>query len=197
MINVIWALMVVGGIAYAALNGRIDAITGSAIQSAENAVAVSFKLIGVMCLWLGIMKLAERSGLMRIAAFLLRPITRFIFPGVPKNHPAMGAIVMTMSANMLGLGNAATPLGIKAMQQLQELNQNKTAASAPMCTFLAVCTTGFTLVPATVIALRSAAGSESPTEIVGVTILASLIATIAALTADFLFRTIYFSMKRK
>lgn len=197
MINVIWALMVVGGIAYAALNGRIDAITGSAIQSAENAVAVSFKLIGVMCLWLGIMKLAERSGLMRIAAFLLRPITRFIFPGVPKNHPAMGAIVMTMSANMLGLGNAATPLGIKAMQQLQELNQNKTAASAPMCTFLAVCTTGFTLVPATVIALRSAAGSESPAEIVGVTILASLIATIAALTADFLFRTIYFSMKGK
>lgn len=197
MINIIWALMIVGGIAYAALHGRIDVITGSAIQSAENAVAVSFKLIGIMCLWLGIMKLAERSGLMRIAAFLLRPITRFIFPGVPKNHPAMGAIVMTMSANMLGLGNAATPLGIKAMQQLQQLNPDKTAASAPMCTFLAVCTTGFTLVPATVIALRSAAGSESPAEIVGVTILASFIATIAALTADFLFRTIYFSMKGK
>lgn len=197
MINMIWAFMIIGGIVFAAINGRIDLITGSAIHSAESAVILSLKLIGIMCLWLGIMKIAEQAGMIKLISFLLRPITKVIFRSVPKDHPAMGAIVMTMSANMLGLGNAATPLGIKAMQELQKLNSEKKSASAAMCTFLAICTTGFTLVPATVIALRSAAGSVNPTEIVGVTILVSLLATGIALMADFLFRTIYFTFVRR
>lgn len=197
MINFIWALMIVGGISYAALHGRVEVVTGSAIRSAESAVVLSFKLIGIMCLWLGIMKLADRSGLMKLFARLLRPVTSLIFPSVPKDHPAMGAIVMTISANMLGLGNAATPLGIKAMQELQKLNREKDTASAAMCTFLAVCTTGFTMVPATVIALRSAAGSANPAEIVGVTILVSLIATTAVLIVDFFFRMVYFTLLRR
>lgn len=195
--NYIWALMIVGGILYAAVGGRVEVITASAIRSAESAVLLSFHLIGIMCLWLGMMKLAERAGLVRIVSILLRPLTNLVFPSIPKGHPAMGAIVMTMSANLLGLGNAATPMGIKAMQEMQKLNRDKHTASPAMCTFLAVCTTGFTLVPATVIALRSAAGSANPAEIVGVTILVSLIATVAALLVDFLFRTAYFTWRRR
>ncbi|MEG6585682.1 nucleoside recognition domain-containing protein [Dendrosporobacter sp. 1207_IL3150] len=191
MINVIWMLLLVIGIIYAGINGRIEIVTSSAISAAEGAVTLSFKLIGVMCLWLGIMKIAELSGLIKVFAYLLSPITQLLFPSVPRNHPAMGAIVMTISANMLGLGNAATPLGIKAMNELQKLNSNKDTASDAMCTLLALCTTGFTLVPATVIALRSAAGSTAPAEIVGATIMVSLTATVVAILADRILRSIY------
>lgn len=191
MINVIWLLFLVIGILYAGWQGRIEIVTQAAISAAEGAVGLSFKLIGVMCLWLGIMKIAEAGGMIRLFARLLSPVTMLLFPSVPKQHPAMGAIVMTISANMLGLGNAATPLGIKAMQELQKLNVKKDTASDAMCTLLALCTTGFTLVPATIIALRSAAGSANPAEIVGTTIMVSLIATAAAILADRLCRTVY------
>lgn len=191
MINFIWMLFMVIGIVYAGWQGRIEVVTQSAISAAEGAVILSFKLIGVMCLWLGIMKIAELAGMIKLFAILLSPITRFLFPSVPKKHPAMGAIVMTISANMLGLGNAATPLGIKAMQELQKLNLKKDTASDAMCTLLALCTTGFTLVPATIIALRSAAGSINPAEIVGATIMVSLTATFTAILADRFCRALY------
>lgn len=197
LINVIWGILLIGGILFAAINGNIDIITDSAMGAAEAAVILSFKLIGIMCLWLGMMKLADRSGLIKLLAILLRPFTCIIFRGVPKNHPAMGAIVMTISANLLGLGNAATPLGIKAMQELQKINGSKNTASPAMCTLLALCTTGFTLVPATVIALRSAAGSSNPSEIVGVTLLVSFVATVIVLCADFICRSIYFRVCRR
>lgn len=193
MINFIWVLLIVSGIFYAAYHGRIEIVTQSAISAAEGAVSLSLKLIGVMCLWLGIMKIAELSGIVRLFAILLSPVIRFLFPGVPRNHPAMGAIVMTISANMMGLGNAVTPLGIKAMQELQSLNNKKDTASASMCTLLALCTAGFTLVPATIIALRSAAGSVNPTEIVGTTLIVSLTATIAVIIADRICRVIFAS----
>ncbi|GBG54986.1 nucleoside recognition protein [Sporomusaceae bacterium FL31] len=191
MINFIWMLFMVIGIVYAGWQGRIEVVTQSAISAAEGAVILSFKLIGVMCLWLGIMKIAELAGMIKLFAILLSPLTRFLFPSVPKKHPAMGAIVMTISANMLGLGNAATPLGIKAMQELQKLNLKKDTASDAMCTLLALCTTGFTLVPATIIALRSAAGSVNPAEIVGATIMVSLTATFTAILADRFCRALY------
>jgi len=197
MINVIWVLLMAGGIIYAGFHGRIELVTKSAISASEDAVTLSFKLIGVMCLWLGIMKIAEAAGVVRIISRLLSPIIRLLFPSVPSNHPAMGAIIMTLSANMLGLGNAVTPLGIKAMQELQKLNVKKDTASPAMCTLLALCTTGFTLVPATIIALRSAAGSVSPAEIVGATLTVSLIATIVAIAADRIFRTIYSVRSRR
>lgn len=184
-------LFMVIGIAYAGWQGRIEVVTQSAISAAEGAVVLSFKLIGVMCLWLGIMKIAELAGMIKLFARLLSPLTRLLFPSVPKKHPAMGAIVMTISANMLGLGNAATPLGIKAMQELQKLNLKKDTASDAMCTLLALCTTGFTLVPATIIALRSAAGSVNPAEIVGATIMVSLTATLTAILADRFCRALY------
>ena len=197
MINIIWGFMILSGIMYAAVTGRIEIITSAALLAAEDAVKLSFQLIGIMCLWLGIMKLAEKSGLVQVISFLLRPVTRLIFPSIPHNHKAMGAIVMTISANMLGLGNAATPLGIKAMQELQTLNKTKDTATKEMCTFLAICTTGFTLIPATVIALRSATGSANPSEIVGVTLIVSFLATIMVLIADFLFRNFIWIWSRR
>lgn len=196
MINFIWGLMMIAGVGYAAFNGNIQAVTDAAIMAAESAVKLSLQLVGIMCLWLGMMKLAEKAGLISCVSFLLRPLTKWIFPGIPARHKAMGAIVMTLSANMLGLGNAATPLGIKAMQELQSLNPHKDTATREMCTFLALCTTGFTLVPATVIALRSATGSANPSEIVGVTLLVSLCATLIVLAADFLVRNLYFLKAR-
>lgn len=184
MINIIWLVLLLTGILYAALQGRVDVVTQSAITGAEGAVSLSLKLIGVMCLWLGMMKIAEKAGIVRLISRLLSPVICFLFPSVPKKHPAMGAIVMTLSANLLGLGNAVTPLGIKAMQALQELNGKKDTASDAMCTLLGLCTAGFTLIPATMIAIRSAAGSENPTEIVGSTLLVSLMATVGVVMAD-------------
>lgn len=191
MINLVWLLLMASGIIYAGMNGRIEVVTASAISAAKNAVELSLNLIGVMCLWLGIMKIAELSGLIRIISYILQPVVGFLFPTVPKNHPAMGAIILTLSANMLGLGNAVTPLGIKAMQELQTINPQKDTATKAMCTLLALCTTGFTLVPATIIALRSAAGSVNPTEIVGSTLVVSLFATIFVLIIDRLCQVIF------
>lgn len=191
MINVIWLVLMACGIIYAGINGRIEVVTTSAISAAKSAVELSINLIGVMCLWLGIMRIAELSGLIKVISYILNPIIGLLFPSVPKNHPAMGAIIMTISANMLGLGNAVTPLGIKAMQQLQTLNPKKDTATPAMCTLLALCTTGFTLVPATIIALRSAAGSVNPAEIVGPTLFVSLFATILVLIVDRLCRALF------
>jgi len=184
MINVIWLLLIVAGVVCAGWQGQIEVVTQSALNAAEQAVELSFKLIGVMSLWLGLMKIADRSGLVATLSKFLSPLIQVLFPSVPKQHPAMGAIIMTLCANMIGLGNAVTPLGIKAMQELQKLNPKKDTASDAMCTLLALCTTGFTLVPATVIALRSAAGSTDPTAIVGATIIVSFTATSVVLIAD-------------
>lgn len=184
MINVIWVGMLVIGVVMGGINGRIEQVTAASLQAAEAAVSLSFKLIGVMSLWLGIMKIAEKSGIIRCCTYLIRPLTRYLFPSIPKDHPALGAIMMLLSANALGLGNAATPLGLKAMQELQKLNTDKETASEAMCTLLALTTAGFTLVPATVIALRSAAGSLNPTEIVATTLMASLAANTAVILGD-------------
>ncbi len=183
--------MLVGGIFVAGITGKTQLITQCAISGAQQAVEVSFKLIGVMCLWLGIMKIAEEAGIIRIISRIMGPFVRFFFPDIPRSHPAMGAIVITISANMLGLGNAVTPLGIKAMQELQELNPNKDTATPAMCTLLALCTAGFTLVPATIIAIRYAAGSLNPASIIGPTLITSSVTTISVLCADFLCRTIF------
>lgn len=193
MINVIWLVLMAGGIIFAAVSGRVDQVTQAALGAAEQAVDLAFKLTGVMCLWLGVMKIAERAGLVRLISIVVGPLVHLIFPSVPRSHPATGAIIMTISANMLGLGNAVTPLGIKSMQELQKLNKDKDAASPAMCTLLALCTTGFTLVPATVIAIRAAAGSVAPAEIVGATLTVSLIATLVVLIADRICRATYYA----
>jgi len=183
MINVIWFLLIAIGIIYGGINGQIEAVTDSAINSVKLAVDLSLGLIGVMALWLGIMKIAEEAGLVELLARAVKPVTVKLFPDVPADHPAMGAIIMNLAANMLGLGNAATPLGLKAMQELQKLNKFKDTATNAMCTFLAINTSSVQLIPATVIALRASAGSLNPAEIIGTTLVATTCSTVAGIIA--------------
>ncbi|MEA1960057.1 MAG: nucleoside recognition domain-containing protein [Bacillota bacterium] len=189
MLNLIWLLLLASGIIVAALNGNIEVVTSAALSAASGAVEVCFDLVGIMALWLGIMKIAEQGGLIKTLARVLRPIMKKIFPTVPHDHPAMGAIILNLSANMLGLGNAATPFGMKAMQELQELNHNSNEASGAMCTFLALNTSCITLIPATIIGVRVSFSSSNPTEIVGACIFATAIAMTIAISLDYWFRT--------
>ena len=180
MLNYIWFGMMAIAVVVGAVTGRIEAVTDAAIDMAKTAVTISIGLIGIMALWLGIMKIAEESGLIRIIARALKPITVRLFPDVPADHPAMGSIVLNMSANMLGLGNAATPLGLKAMEELQELNPHKDTASNAMVMFLAINTSSVQLIlPATVVALMGGVASQ----IFIPTILATLCSTIAAIVS--------------
>lgn len=180
--------MICISILVAGLTGKIAVITPSIFSAAEQAVTLVIGLISVMTFWLGIMKLVEHSGLIEIIKVILRPVVRLLFPSIPRHHPAMNAILMNMSANLLGMGNAATPFGIKAMEEMQELNLHRERASDEMCTFLALNTSSLSLLPTTVIGLRAAAGSLNPTEIVGTTLLASACSCLAALAADRLLR---------
>ena len=152
------------------------------IKSAKTAVELSIGLIGIMALWLGIMKIAEQAGIIAALGKLLKPVTTRIFPDVPADHPAMGAMIMNISANILGLANAATPFGLKAMEELDKLNPKKGTATDAMCTFLVINTGNLQLVPATVIAIRAAAGSSNPTEILGPVIVATFITLIIGVT---------------
>jgi spore maturation protein A len=180
MLNYIWFGMMAIGVIVGIFNGTIDEVTQAAIDMAKVAVEIAIGLIGIMALWLGIMKISEESGLIRIIAKGLKPITLRLFPDVPADHPAIGSIVLNMSANMLGLGNAATPLGLKAMEELQELNEKKDTATNAMVMFLAINTSSVQLIlPATVVALMGATASE----IFVTTILATLLSTIAAIIA--------------
>lgn len=188
MINVIWMGMILVGFIFAAINGNIDSVTKAAFDGAQTGVTVSFGLISVLVFWLGMMRLAEDSGMLAKVAKLMGPIVRFLFPDVPKNHAAMGYILSNMSANLFGLGNAATPMGIKAMQELQKLNPDKDTATPAMCTLLALNTASITIIPTTLIAIRMNYQSASPTEIVGTTLLATAVATLAAIAADRWFR---------
>ncbi|MEX2416165.1 MAG: nucleoside recognition domain-containing protein [Paenibacillaceae bacterium] len=189
MVNWIWLFFITIGFLFAAVNGRIDLVTEALFEGAKSGVTVCFGLISILVFWLGIMRIAEQSGLLDKLAVLLRPIVSFLFPDVPKDHPAIGYILSNMSANILGLGNAATPMGIKAMQELQKLNPDPKSATPAMCTLLAINTSSITLIPTTIIAIRMSYGSANPTEIIGTTLLATMVATIAAIAADRWYRS--------
>ncbi len=184
MINIIWFLLLVVGIGAAAAQGDIGLVTKATMEGAEQAISIAFGLIGIIAFWSGMMRVAEQAGIMHILAKLMRPIAKILFPEIPKNHPAMGAVLLSISANLLGLGNACTPLGIKAMQELQSLNGDSDVASNSMCTYLAITTSSLTVVPSTVIAFRVAQGSANPTEIIGTTIVATLASTVTAIVVD-------------
>ena len=180
MLNYIWFGMMLIAVVVGIFTGNIDAVTEAAINMAKTAVEIAIGLIGIMALWLGTMKIAEESGLIRIIARALRPITIRLFPDVPEDHPAIGSIVLNMAANILGLGNAATPLGLKAMEALQELNPNKDTATNAMCTFLAINTSSVQFIlPATVVALMGVVSNQ----IFITTILATGLSTVAAIIA--------------
>jgi spore maturation protein SpmA len=183
VLNYIWLALVVLAVAIGGWNNRLSELTAGAFDGAKTAVTIALGLIGIMALWLGVMRLAERAGLVQRIARGLRPIMRRLFPDVPPEHPAMGSMLMNMAANMLGLGNAATPLGLRAMRDLERLNPRPGVASNAMCTFLAINTASVQLIPATAIALLAAAGSTRPTAIVGTALLATLCAATVAITS--------------
>ena len=183
MINYIWCGMIIIGIIVGTLTGNIEAVSTAAIEWAETAVELSLGLIGVMALWLGLMKIAEEARIVRGMGLLMKPIMVRLFPEVPADHPAMGSIVANMAANFFGLGNAATPLGIKAMQELQDLNENKDEASNAMVMFLAINTSSVTLISSSTIAYRSAAGAANPADIIAPTIVATVVSTTVAIVA--------------
>src|SRR5699024_5185362 len=186
MIHIIWAAMAIIGILYAMFNGTMNQVNKAIFTSAQEAVTISIGWISVLVFWLGIMRIAERAGILRMLAKLFRPIIVWLFPDIPKDHPAIGYILSNMTANVFGLGNAATPMGIKAMEQMKQLGGSETA-SRSMITFLALNTSSVTIIPTTVIAIRMQYNSVSPTEIVGTTIIATLISTISAILFDRLF----------
>nr|WP_217368496.1 MULTISPECIES: nucleoside recognition domain-containing protein [unclassified Brevibacillus] len=170
------------------MTGRMEAINAAAFEGAKTGVTVSLGLLSVLAFWMGMMRIAEKSGLLELLARVLSPIIQALFPDVPKGHPAMGYILSNMSANLLGLGNAATPMGLKAMEELQKLNPDKQNASPAMCTLLAINTASITIIPTTMIAIRMQYGSVNPVEIVGTTLLSSFAATIVALLIDRMYR---------
>lgn len=179
----IWALLLAASVAVAAARGRMADLTTAALDSAGRAVTLAIGLVGVMALLLGLFRVAERAGLVRALARAARPLLARLFPAVPPDHPAMGAIVMNVSANVLGLGNAATPFGVQAMQDLERLNPSPGIATDAEALFCALNTASLQLVPATVVALRAAAGSTAPGEIIGATILASACGVLVAIAA--------------
>ena len=190
MLNYLWLALVVGAVIIGGWNGQLKEVADKSFEMANMAVVgISFALIGVMALWLGIMRLAERAGLVALLARSLRPLMRRIFPEVPPEHPAMGSMLMNIAANMLGLGNAATPLGLRAMKDLESLNPRPGTATNAMCTFLAINTSGIQLIPVTAIAILAANKSTNPTAIVGTSIICTTCAAISGvLMAKFLSR---------
>ena len=191
MLNYIWFGLMAIALVVAAFNGTVDGVTRGAVESASSAVQIAIGLVGIMTLWLGIMRVAEAAGLVSLLGRAMRPFLRRLFPEVPADHPAAGAIVLAMAANMLGLNNAATPLGIKAMEELQAINPDKDAASNPMVTFLAMTTSGVQLIPVTMIGVLAASGSQQPTAIIAPSIIATFIGTVAAVAAAKLLQRVY------
>ena len=184
MINLIWVFMTIIGIVFAMFNGTIEEVNKAVFQGAQEAVTLCIGFISILVFWLGLMRIAQESGLLDGLSRLFRPLVQKIFPDIPKDHPAMGYILSNMIANMFGLGNAATPLGIKAMEQLKQLNGGKDEATRSMVTFLVINTSSITIIPTTVLAIRMNYDSVSPAEIVLPTIMASLFATVCAVFID-------------
>jgi spore maturation protein A len=181
--NYIWLALMAISLIVGAINGRLEAVTTAAVNYAGMAVEISLGLIGIMAFWLGIMKIAEEGGIIKILSRAIRPIAKFLFPDIPPDHPAIGTMLMNIIANWLGLGNAATPLGLKAMKELQKLNKSEDTATNAMVVFLALNTASITFIPMTVIAVRAKLGSANPFEIISTAVFSSTCATIAAVTA--------------
>lgn len=193
MLNYLWAGMILVGIVYGAFNGKMPDITNAALDSAKEAVTLCITMIGVMAFWTGIMEIASRAGIIGMAARKMRPLIRFLFPRIPKEHRANEHITTNFIANFLGLGWAATPAGLKAMEELGKLEDDRRAgraagparkkgiASNEMCTFLIINISSLQLIPVNVIAYRSQYGSANPAGIVGAGIAATAVSTGAAI----------------
>ena len=183
MLNIIWLGMILIAVIVGVIEGRIDDVVRAITDSAKLGFELAIGLTGIMCLWLGIMSIATDSGLVSKLSNLLRPVLRRLFPDVPMDHPAMGAMVMNIAANMLGVVNAATPFGLQAMKELQSLNQQMNVATNSMCTFLAINTSSVQLIPVTAIAYLAANGSANPSSVVFSSLIATSVSTVVAIIA--------------
>lgn len=193
MINYLWGIFIILGIIFSIINGNNN-ITNSMLSSGSSGIDMILSIVPLMCLWLGTMKIAESSGLLDIISKKLSKIVKVLFPEIPEGDKAIGYISSNIVMNMLGLGNAATPFGLKAMSELKRLNKDSSTASRSMITFLVINTSSVTIVPTTVISLRLSSGSINPTEIIPVTIITTFLSTFLALLLDRLF---YFIWRRK
>ncbi len=182
MLNMIWGGMILISLVVSLFTGQLEQTAAAAVTGAGSGVETCFSLLGILCLWSGLTRIGERAGLVSLMAKLLRPVLRFLFPGLDENSPAGGSIVMNMVANLLGMGNAATPLGIKAMQDLSKLNRNRSTASNAMCMLVVLNTASIQLLPTTLISLRQAYGSVAPGEIIVPIWLVSICALLAGVT---------------
>lgn len=181
--NYIWSGMMMVAVLFGLISGRTEALAQSALAGAENAVKMAFSLLGMMCFWSGLLEVAKRAGLTEKFARLIRPLTKLLFPRLPSESPAAVAMVMNMTANFLGLSNAATPLGLSAMAELEKINPHPGQATDEMCMFVVINTASISLLPTTVIALRAAAGSEAPFAIVVPVWICSLAAVTVGVVA--------------
>ncbi len=188
MINPIWSGLIISGIIISFFTGNFQILTNTIIQTTHDCIDLCISLLGPMALWLGIMEIIKTAGLTNKMSEKIRPITKIIFPELKNFADAREAITVNLTANLLGMGNAATPLGIKAMEELQKINPKKSEATPAMCTLLILNTTGITFFPATMIALRSSAGSTRPAAIMITTFLATIISSISGLIIDRIFR---------
>lgn len=188
MVNIIWGTFIIVGIVYSFATGNIEIINDEIINCGKAGFDIVMNIMPLLVIWMGLMQIAEKSGLINKIALLLSPILSKLFPKIPKNHPAIGYIASNVAVNMAGLGSAATPFGLKAMEKLQELNDDKKRASTSMITFLVLNTSGVTIVPTTIIALRKAAGSTNPTLVLPFCIIATMASTTLGLTLDYLIR---------
>ncbi len=189
--NYIWYFLIVISIIFGAINGRLADVAGAIFSGTELAVKIVLTLLGIMTFWLGIVKIAEKSGIVEFLSKVLKPVAKIIFPELPKDSPIIGDVAMNFSANALGLANAATPIGIKAMEGMQELNRDKESVTNSMCTLLAMNTAGFQLIPATVIAILAAAGCKNPTEIIVPTLIVTSTAFVCAILLARIFQKIF------
>lgn len=188
MVNVIWVALILIAIIYSLLTGQVETINSGILTHATSGVNLILEMMPLIVLWTGIMKIAEKSGLLHVFARALNPLLRRLFPSLPRDHKALGYIASNIGANMLGLGSAATPFGLKAMDELQKDNPKKDTATEAMITFLVLNTGGVTLIPTTVIALRIMHGSANPTEIIITSILATAVSSISGLVLDYFIR---------
>ena len=188
MINIIWTLFIILGIIYALFTGNISSVNETIVVSAKDSLDIFLGILPTIVLWVGIMKIVSNSGLLNKISNILYPLLSKLFPEIPKNHDSLGYISSNITANILGLGNAATPFGLKAMESLQELNKDKTTASRSMITFILLNTSGLTLLPTTVISLRNMYNSVNPTLIIIPTIIITFTSTIIAIILDKIFK---------
>lgn len=195
--NTIWLVLILMGVAVAGATGQVGVLTKAVTDAAGVAVDTAFGLAGVMALWLGLVRIAAEAGLMQKLSDWLSPLASLLFPDLPRRHPAIGAMTMNISANLLGLGSAATPLGLNAMTELQKLNPNPDEATPAMVTFMALNTSSITLVPGTIIALRAVAGSQKPADVVLPALIATMAAAAVSLSLDAICRWWYRRRQRR